>query len=193
MSLTRLNQKSKISLCSFNSSKYEIIQLRVQWGNFVTTETLSDDWTKLFYQSAKSSRRHLILSVLCRESACTNIIPTAFFFFCHRVHFCMHLIYTRKMWVSIQPLKMRCFYKQWGQRPTWAQTRQETFEMPQKKLEARLWDLTPRPAGREGVYSFLIEEYLETLILETCKFPITCKEVYWKQLLFIVWYKLWGK
>lgn len=47
-------------------------------------------------QSAKNSRRHLILSVLCRKSACRNIIPTAFFFFCHRVYFCRYLIYTGK-------------------------------------------------------------------------------------------------
>lgn len=40
--------KSKISLCSFNSSKYEIIQLRVQRVNFVTMETLSDNWPNYF-------------------------------------------------------------------------------------------------------------------------------------------------
>lgn len=90
--LDTLNQKLK-SLCahsiaaSMKSFDWQCSEWTLWWWRPLIGQIIS--------QSAKNSRRHLILSVLCGKSACRNIIPTAFFF-CHRVHFCMHLLYTRK-------------------------------------------------------------------------------------------------
>lgn len=118
-------------MCSFISSKYKIIQLRVQWANFMTPS---------YFQI---SRDHLFLSVLC-SMQCSHCI------FYHRVHFWSVTRTQGRMQRVIiskhkQPLKVRPFHKQQGQ-PTWIQTRQETFEMPQKRLKTRLWDLTSQPA-----------------------------------------------
>lgn len=119
---------------------------------------------QIISQSAKNSTRHLILSVLCGKIGMQKYHSHSVVFFCHRVHFCMRLIYTRNMCrvVSIQPLK-RCFYKQQGQ-PTWVPTRQETFEMPLKKLKARLQDLTSQPAESELNFTFTNPIYEERIL-----------------------------
>lgn len=145
------NQKLK-SLCahsiaaSVKSFDWQCSEWTLWWWRPLIGQIIS--------QSAKNSRRHLILSVLRGKSACRNIIPTAFLYVTEYISVCIYFT-QGKMWrvVSIQPLKMRCFYKQRGQ-PTWVQTRQETFEMPRKELKTRLWDLTSQPAGGEVICSF---------------------------------------
>lgn len=159
----------KVSLCSFNSSKYEIIQLRVQWTQkamqpprdgedafwrvaklFANLQATPDNaWFSQCYAGNWHAKKH--------HSHCMV---------CHKVHFWLYLIYTENTTEGNKhtaSVEMRgVFYKQWGQ-TTWVRTGQ-IFQVSPKTLKARLQDLT---SPQEEVNTRLVLEILRQIFGNT--------------------------
>lgn len=154
-----LKTKSEISLCSFDSSEFTIIQLRVQWVNCLT----------IIYQSAKDFRQRLSLSVLCRESGMQKHQPRCIF--SHTTQLWMFLkIHRRrekkKEWIvgskytgsedfSLFFLVFSFFFLQIKTRNVWNATKQ--------KPKAGLWELTSQAAEGEVI------SHLKTKAIYGCR------------------------
>lgn len=124
---TKKKTISEVSLCSFNSSKYEIIRLREQRAPIAMRQHCDEG------ETAPHDRSLYSLDFLSVTQG-----------------------------INMQKHDSCCILAsgRWG---GWIQTRQETFEMPQKKPDSEIWHHTQQEVRR--FMPFITSGYLVTLII----------------------------